>query len=255
MTTEIDTPVIGICKLCRREKRLHESHFMPAALYAPGKKGSQYSTRSESGEYPDEIKAHLLCFDCEQRFDRRGESEVLKWLAPKAPNKFPLSDRLRVALHVAQVPSYLVFRGVDINLNTEMFAYFALSVAWRRSIHTWQIFDGSTLPACPLGDFGEQLRGYLSGESVFPPHTAVMVIACSDKFSRQYWYPPSNDVIFNCLVFEFLVRGVYFRILMGHHLPADAPEISCSQPYGRLLYGDCEEMTRQKLSILKPFPS
>ena len=89
---------IGQCKLCLEQKQLQESHLMPDALYAHGKKGIQYATRSQSGQNPQHMKAHLLCSDCEQRFNQLGESEVLRWLAPKARKQFPLHDRLRVSL-------------------------------------------------------------------------------------------------------------------------------------------------------------
>lgn len=73
----------GICKLCLQEKDLQESHFMPRALYSSGKKRMEFATRSGSGFDPVELKAHLLCFDCEQRLGQNGESEVLRHVAPK----------------------------------------------------------------------------------------------------------------------------------------------------------------------------
>src|SRR6266481_635425 len=158
-------PVIGKCKLCLQQKQLHESHLMPRALYAPGKKGIQFATRSQSGQNPDHLKAHLLCFDCEQRFNQLGESEVLRWLAPKARKQFPLHDRLRVALPCGEIPPYSVYNGTDVGLDTEKFAYFTLSVAWRRSVHQWTNFDGTPLPPWNFGTFGEDMRRFLLGET------------------------------------------------------------------------------------------
>jgi hypothetical protein len=106
-------PVFGECKLCLEQKQLFESHLMPRALYAPGKKGIQYATRSQSGQNPEHIKAHLLCFDCEQRFDHLGESEVLRWLAPKARKTFPLHDRLRVALPCGEIQGLSIVKITD----------------------------------------------------------------------------------------------------------------------------------------------
>jgi hypothetical protein len=227
---------------------------MPRALYAPGKKGIQYATRSQFGPNPEHLKAHLLCFDCEQRFDRLGESEVLRWLAPKARKTFPLHDRLRVALPCGEISPYSVYNCIDVGVNAEKFAYFTLSVAWRRSIHTWVNFDETPLPPWNLGTFGEQMRTFLSGEAEFPPDTAVMVIVCSDDHSRQFWTAPATDVVCNCLGFEFLARGVYFRALMGYQLPPNARQISCASPYGRILFGHCRNMTEEKLKLLA-FPN
>ncbi len=249
-------PVIGQCKLCLQQKQLHESHLMPDALYAPGKKGIQYATRSQSGQNPKHMKAHLLCFDCEQRFNRLGEWEVLRWLAPKAPKQqFPLHDRLRVALPCGEIPPYSIYKGADIGVDTEKFAYFTLSVAWRRSIHDWINFDGTPLPPWNLGAFGEDMRTFLLGETGFPQDTAIMIVVCSDAHSREFWTSPSGDVVCNCLGIEFLARGVYFRALMGRHLPPNTHQISCASPYRRILYGHCRNMTEEKLRILAAFPS
>jgi hypothetical protein len=256
--------VIGKCKLCLKQKQLQESHLMPSALYAPGKKGIQFATRSQSGQNPQHMKAHLLCSDCEQRFNRLGESEVLRWLAPKARKQFPLHDRLRVALPCGEIPpqsvynstdvGYSVYNGNDVGLDTEKFAYFTLSVAWRRSIHEWINFDGTPLPPMNLGAFGEDMRKFLLGETGFPPDTAIMIIVCSDAHSREFWTSPSGDVVCNCLGIEFLARGVYFRALMGYQLPPNARQISCARPHGRILRGHCRNMTEEKLKLLA-FPS
>ena len=246
--------VIGQCKLCLKQKQLLESHLMPRALYAPGKKGIQYATRSQSGQNPEHIKAHLLCFDCEQRFDHLGESEVLRWLAPKARKTFPLHDRLRVALPCGEIQGLSIFNGVDVGLDMNKFAYFTLSVAWRRSIHEWMNFDGTPLPQWGLGTFGEQMRSFLVGETGFPPDTAIMVIVCSDEYTRQFWTAPSTDVVYHCLGFEFIARGVYFRGLMGHNLHPGFHNVSCASPYGRILHGHCRSMTEEKLQLLA-FPN
>ena len=130
-------------------------------------------------------KSHLLCSNCEQRFNRLGESEVLRWLAPKARKQFPLHDRLRVGLPCGEIPPYSIYKGADVGLDTEKFTYFTLSVAWRRSIHEWMNFGGTPLPPWNLGTFGEQMRTFLVGDAEFPTDTAVMIIVCSDQYSRQ----------------------------------------------------------------------
>jgi hypothetical protein len=247
-------PVIGQCKLCLQQKQLRESHLMPDALYARGKKGIQYATRSQSGQNPEHMKAHLLCSNCEQRFNRLGESEVLRWLAPKARKQFPLHDRLRVALPCAEIPQYSIYKGADVGVDTEKFAYFTLSVAWRRSIHQWMNFDGTPLPPLNLGTFGEQIRTFLAGDTGFPPDTCIQIVVCADSYSREFWTVPTTDVVCYCLGFDFLARGVWFRGLMGKNLPPNSRHVNCASPYGRILYGHCRSMTEEKLQMLA-FPS
>jgi hypothetical protein len=45
---------------------------------------------------PTQVMAPLLCHECEQRFNRNGETEVLRWIAPKAKKgASPLASALR----------------------------------------------------------------------------------------------------------------------------------------------------------------
>jgi hypothetical protein len=81
-----------------------------------------------------------------------------------------------------------------------------------------------------------------------------MIVVCSDAHSRQFWTAPSSDVVWNCLGFEFLARGVYFRALMGHHLPPETRDVSCASPYGRILLAQCRNMTIEKLQLMA-FPN
>src|ERR1700693_5830060 len=81
--------MIGTCKLCLMQGvALQESHYMPAALYPKNIKLEYLSRGGVRRLVADnEIKAPLLCFDCEQRFSRNGESEVLRHVAGKIANK------------------------------------------------------------------------------------------------------------------------------------------------------------------------
>ncbi len=90
--------LVGVCRLCLETKLLRKSHFIPAALYHKHRKPS-YATRKLSGPLDSKakhIRAHLLCADCEQRFEQGGESEVLHWVNPKG--SFRLHERLSIAL-------------------------------------------------------------------------------------------------------------------------------------------------------------
>jgi hypothetical protein len=77
--------MLGNCKLCGKENcELQVSHYMPAALY-PKNIMLEYLPRDK--QPLTEITDFLLCFNCEQRFNRRGESEVLRHIAGKIANK------------------------------------------------------------------------------------------------------------------------------------------------------------------------
>jgi hypothetical protein len=91
---------------------------------------------------------------------------------------------------------------------------------------------------------------FLAGEETIPPDTAVFVTVCTDSYSREIWTAPATDVVFNCLAFDFLARGVYFTALMGRHLPPDSLTLSCAAPYERIMYGHCRNETMEKLKVL-----
>jgi IS5 family transposase len=71
---------------------------MPAAMY-PGNRTLVLATRETTITDPgsdDQVKDHLLCGECEQLFNRNGESEVLRWMAPKAkPGNSPLQQKVQ----------------------------------------------------------------------------------------------------------------------------------------------------------------
>jgi hypothetical protein len=223
--------------LClKKGAELLESHYMPAALYKAKK--LEYGTRSGTGLVAEDIKSPLLCFDCEQRFDREGESEVLLHIAPKSLKRFPLHEKLRIALPRDSDASSSRFAGYDIGLDMDKFAYFALSVLWRAAVHQWVLFDGNAAPQIALGDFEEPMRLYLLGQAPLPPDTAVIVLVCSDNEARRIWTTPSTHVEAMCLNFRFLVRGVLFRVMMGRHMPQYFRDYSCTSARKCIFWGD-----------------
>jgi hypothetical protein len=237
LVTEGNMSKRGICKLCGDEKSLQESHYIPAALYPKAQK-LQYATRIGAGVVVEHMKAPLLCSDCEKRFDRNGESEVLRHVAPKSSKRFPLHEQLRLALPREADSSISRFAGYDVGLDMDKFAYFMLSVVWRGAVHQWTFPDGNVAPQIALGAFEQPIRLYLLGKAPLPPDTAVIVIVCSDKEARKTWITPSTHVEAICLNFRFLTRGVFFRAMMGRHLPQYFRDRCCTSPRKCVFYAD-----------------
>jgi hypothetical protein len=216
---------------------------MPRALY-PKHRSPSYATRTSTGPLDSktkQIKSHLLCFDCEQRFDRNGESEVLRWVNPKSKD-FRLGDRLKVALprdydRRGCDQSVNRYSGEDIGADMDKFAYFAISVVWRGAVQDWMMPDGTVRPHDALGDFVEPMRLYLLGQSRLPPDTSVIVIVGSDEESRKVWTTPQVHVEADCLNFRFLTFGVLFRVMMGYRQPQYFRESCCTSPRKCLFYG------------------
>jgi len=129
----------------------------------------QYATRTGTGVLEDEVKAYLLCIDCEEFFNRNGESEVLRHIAAKSVKRFPLHEKLRLALPREHHPEVSRYAGYDLGLDMDKFAYFTLSVVWRGGVHDWVLPDGTVQSRLELGGFEEPIRLYLLGTAPFPP--------------------------------------------------------------------------------------
>lgn len=226
---------------------LQESHYISAGLYR-GSKRRNVTIFSKSGaiQEPEQVKDYLLCSECEQRFDQRGESEVLRAIAAKAGKTFPLHERLSEnKTFLVKTEELTYFSGPSVGLDMDQFAYFALSVAWRGAVHAWRFPDGETVDALDLGEFREPIRRYLLGEVEFPRDVVVIVIVMSDAESRQWWLLPTPIHEDNCLNIRFHARGVFFRIMLGRDIPQIYRNHCCTGADKLLAYGNGERRIRE----------
>jgi hypothetical protein len=248
----------GACPLCRVEGPLRDSHFIPAALYPKNRRWT-VTTRTRVVSDAIEVKEYLLCAACEGRFNRNGESEVLRWVAPKlkAGRPFPLlgailsSPGQQLAPGVADVR---VHSAAAFGVDTEAFAYFAVSVIWRAAIHEWTLPDGSKSRPLQLGAAMEPIRLFLLGQAAFPD-AVVTVAVCTDAVSRRHWLAPMVNVDYSCGSFPFMTMGVMFRVWIGPGVPAHIRRLSClREPDRPILATHCDDQTIRVLDGLAPFP-
>src|ERR1035438_7986244 len=139
----------GICKLCLQKSDLLDSHFIPAAMYKRLRNASTKNlnpvivTSKVTSSTSRQIKHHLLCSDCEDRFNKNGEMEVLKWVSDG--KRFPIVELLGRSVPFSMAQDFTVYSGTTVGIDTEKFAYFALSVVWRAAVHQWDLpFGGMT---------------------------------------------------------------------------------------------------------------
>jgi hypothetical protein len=244
-----------ICRLCLKEPELRESHFIPRALYPNKNQKSSMITRSSSKAGPStHLKEHLLCHGCETRFARNGESEVLKWLAPKVKT-LPLAERLKLALPREQHPEVSRFAAYEVGLDAGKFAYFTASVIWRGAVHAWPLPDGTRTTPLDLGPYEEVIRRYLVGETEFPRHVmSVIVMVCSDPEARRVWIIPCQNEVANCQNYRFLARGVLFRLMLGPNIPEFYQDQSCNSARECIQFADCSRRVKQDLADILNAP-
>ena len=74
---------IGECRLCKLTAELKNSHFIPAAFYKAAKRSDPNQedpivvTKNVVLQTSKQATAHLLCGECEDRFNKSGEKWTL----------------------------------------------------------------------------------------------------------------------------------------------------------------------------------
>lgn len=138
-----------ICKLCKEEKELQESHIVPKSIYRwlKNTSGSTNSflrgTSNINLRVQDGIKIRLLCRDCEQKFGQYEKYFVEEIFKPINDSKFPVN-----------IP-----KGFNYS---EKLTYFINSIWWRiiqvnltnQEIRTSEFW-------CQIQEYEEDLRNFL----------------------------------------------------------------------------------------------
>ena len=166
-------PIVhGVCKLCERHQRLCVSHLLPRGVYvhSRGPRDSLPYIATARGEHPSQhqYKQHLLCSECEERFNENGEKYVLGLMNSRNQN-FPLRNILNQSRATASA-HWSQYSAKDTpTIDREKLAYFGLSVFWRASVATWKDASGISEIRINLGEkYNEEIRRYLLGETGFP---------------------------------------------------------------------------------------
>jgi hypothetical protein len=221
----------GICKLHLKPADLKLSHFLPAGAYRllvpDGSDVRQpiLMTNEVAMLTSLQMRDYVLCADCEKRFDQGGEDYVIGQM--KGSRGFPLLERLRVAPAVDFSLNEGVYAGKQLGIDTNKFAYFVLSVAWRSAVHTWPSVRGHVPDSVDLGTFQESIRQFLLGEAPFPEDLTVLTTACTDEYSQNAMYAPTKMIGSPTPGISFLACGIHFMILMGTTYPPGIKDL-CS---------------------------
>jgi hypothetical protein len=211
--------VWGKCKLCLHDKELQGSHLMPRALYrmarGSGSKGNQdphVLTAKENKSTSYQLRDYVLCRQCEQLFSENGEVYVMR-LVTKRNGQFPLLDMLNAIPTQLKMPKWTAYSAADTPaIDRAKIAYFAISVFWRASVHTWEQESGEKARINLGKKYNEEIRRYLLGEVPVPKNATLLVAVCTDEISQKTFYvPEENEKVKDCSV-GFLARGLFFLL-------------------------------------------
>ncbi len=214
--------VIGQCRLCLQQgAELLESHFIPKSAYKLVEKLGGVTPLNVRGEITvqknQQMKAHLLCADCEDRFNRCGESWVLQY-CNRADTGFKLRDLVLTVQPEIDQPKLKMYPMASVvEIDGEKLAYFVLSVLWRGSVHSWK-WGKDDQETGTLGNrYEEEFRRYLLNEASFPRNAAVHVfLMAKPEMCSGFTVPFRQKLADGLWRYTFIFLGISFRCLLGN---------------------------------------
>jgi hypothetical protein len=244
--------LFGVCALCRKERHLQDSHFLPKALYRyvrakTGAIRSPIIVGSDSARNTDrQFTKHLLCQECEQRFSRNGEAWTMKQ-AYRGSGAFRLLTALDRYAPVAVGDGARIYAAKEIaEIDLGQLTYFALSVFWRGAVTDWKI-DGQSLERLEFGDlYMSALQEYLLGDAATPEHIALALHVCDDPtLTATTLATPMGGRNGGYHSYIFIIPGLAFHLFIGKRMPALLQRMSlCGPTKGLVLRSNYEDFLK-----------
>jgi hypothetical protein len=240
---------VDTCPLCLQVKPLIDSHLLPRRLYSLLDNAGLYVAEGGTGTLR-QISKHLLCGDCDNKINEKGENWTLnfcyrpdtrKWRGPNY--KFRLRDE--VLKNVAPMrkgtmqlwddgqPELVEIYSATANpkIRWEVLTYFAISVFWRATVTEWEfegVKDGKyriLMSGNPEYSrmYREQMHHYLvtGKEEDFPTDMTLRVHIHADEHPTAMTNLPGidedSDGTATC---TFQIPGIGFELRMREKLHA-----------------------------------
>lgn len=218
------------CKLCLQPvPSLRDSHFLSAGIYRILRDDNEKNPHpwvlsgKAAVQSSRQMKVHLLCAECEQRFSKLGENWALKHCLRK-DGTFLLRSILSARtpnISAPPNPTKIYYASGIPEINIEALSYFAASIFWRGSIHPWN--DDGSIPV-NLGPFQEQFRRYLMGQQAFPKDASLWVVVREGKEIDRLTYAPIGSRQGNFHAYKFPMPGLAFSMAVSKNIPANHRE-------------------------------
>jgi hypothetical protein len=213
---------IGICALCKETRNLCRSHYIPAGVYRLLRSIGESPFRlNDEGTYQDDyqIYDYFLCEECEERFNKNGERWFLQHAA--RASGFPLWSLLNYAEPEQVSPRLKLYRASRISaINVDALIYFAASLFWRASAHTWKL-RSKEYSKIDLGPFQDHLRCFLLGQASFPSEMVLWVSVpetVTPIWALSLMPHGGREDLYHR--YRLVVLGVMFDLFVSRNLPA-----------------------------------
>src|SRR6266480_5799613 len=220
---------VGRCELCREpDKGLQDSHLLPAGVLRrlqgnrDGNRDPYLMSLNWVGQKSKQAKQPLLCTECEERLNTRGERWVIANGYNAQDGSFPLRSRIMPAQPLLAGPHGGAYDASQIpGIDIEKLVYFGASVIWRATVRSWRIQKEryQQLPMEPK--YQEELRLYLLEEAPFPANAVSAVfVSPSPVPPPSAGYPERLPEQLH-INYRFYVPGLWFLLIQGEELSDD----------------------------------
>jgi uncharacterized protein YlaI len=216
------------------------------ALYEPVVMTPKLATHTSK-----QVHDYVFCDECEDRFNKGGESYVSGLVCND--NSFPLLDRIRLALPGKRMGNEGVqYSGRALGINTDKLAYYAMSIAWRAAAYQWNTLDRQKTGVQMTDERLRQMRLFLMGHIGFPHDIGVLVVACVDLESQGFSFTPVRMQDEKLTSYAMLVRGIYFQVMMDMAPRFPFHDVCCVHSPGNVIFvGNRAQETRHWFNLLK----
>lgn len=241
----------GRCPLCSRDGMdLCNSHLISEGIYWRAGEDRVVMTPQIFLSISNHVKDYLLCRECEAKFGA-AENYILPLVRQRGAS-FPLLDKLKASEALGSTANgSLVYSGPAVGIDIDKFAYFALSMFWRASVHVWKTLNGQPI-SMPLRSWEEPVRKYLNGETGFPASVVLKFTVCTDAESHGMVFAPvewTNDLYTG---YDMTVLGVSFTMVVGVEPGAKNWDLCCVNSRDRLIFAeDCSTASREHYQDLR----
>jgi hypothetical protein len=222
--------IVGHCRLCLKQGPLRDSHFIPQAAYkrvrGEGRNTHPLVIQTDGVVQTSvQMRAHLLCHDCEQLLSKNGENTFFRNCYWK-PGEFRLLEILRRQEALFEDDQFSTYVVPEFeNSAAEQIGYMGLSVLWKSAAHSWKDREGAL--SISLGSpYQEQVRRFLLKEGPFLAHGA-MVVEVSDENNRMIAVigSPATLKLATHYMHSIDICGIRFKLFMGSRMPSHMKQL------------------------------
>jgi hypothetical protein len=215
------------CRLCSRTKELQQSHLIPRGVYKTLRASNDRNpnplvvTDEASHSTSQQVQDYLLCGDCEQLFNKRGENWMLA-NCYRQNGAFELREKLLQATPEHATEDLRVYAAANIpGICRDNLVYFAASVFWRAAVHEWSVPGTANKTRISLGRYEDQLGKFLRDEAPFPDDMVLTVRVSSMSSLLEVATLPQSRTDDGYHVHDFTIPGVAFALLVGARIPKE----------------------------------